>query len=84
MFRQDTDESFQTAKQSSMDHDGALIPLVCSSILKLETFWKLEVELDGGALKFTLQGVTERDVDFWSVELRAGELVLSIPACRTR
>lgn len=55
MLRNDPNEPFQTPKDRTMDHHGPcdvlrVIMSFRSTILEFELFWKLEVELDGGAL----------------------------------
>jgi hypothetical protein len=52
VFRQDTDESLDTAKDRSVDHDRShkiVLSLLCRrSILELETFRQVEVKLPEG------------------------------------
>lgn len=42
--------------------------LVRRPIFQIETFRKLEVQLDGGTLERSAQCITDCDVDLWSIE----------------
>ena len=92
MFRQDTDKSFKTTQDGSMNHDRShevvLSLLSRGSVLKLETFRQVEIELqscqqgisntgqtdfthlNSGALEFSLERVTDSDIDLGTVELQ--------------
>lgn len=57
-----------------MDHHGSsgrliwVVVFFSTSILEVETLGELEVELDGGALEGTMEGVSDGDIDFGTVE----------------
>lgn len=52
-----------------MDHDGPVQDtLVAASELEVEAFGKLEVELDGGALEGSSEGIADGDVNLGAVE----------------
>ena len=57
MFGDDGNESFQTAKDSTVNDDGpcrgfiGALRIFGGTILQVETLWKLEIELDRGALE---------------------------------
>lgn len=58
-----------------MDHDWptwrlvrGLIVVIGSPVLQIESFGKLEIELNGGALERAMKSVLNSDVDLWSIE----------------
>lgn len=74
MFRNDGDESLETAQNGTMNHNRARRRLVGiamvfgRAVLQVELLRKLEVELYSGALEGSIEGVTDLDVDFGTVE----------------
>jgi hypothetical protein len=55
VFSQDSDEPLDRSDKSSVDHDGSriysilgILSLVRSSVLQVESFWQVEVELRNG------------------------------------
>lgn len=71
VFCGNTDKSLQAAKDRPMNHHRPVdltLVLVRTAILQVEPLGKLEVELDGGALVGSFEGVLDRDVDLWAVE----------------
>lgn len=58
-----------------MDHDWptwrlvrGLVVVIGSPVLQVESFGKLEIELNGGALERAMKSVLNSDVDLWSIE----------------
>lgn len=58
-----------------MDHDWptwrlvrGLVVVIGSPVLQIESFGKLEIELNGGALERAMKSVLNSDVDLWSIE----------------
>ena len=68
MFRDDRNESFETAKDRTMYNNRPIVRLFGRPVLEVEALRKLEIELDGGALKRTAQGIANGNVDLWPVE----------------
>ena len=75
MLCEDGNESFQTTKNCTMNHDRPGIVVdgllsfiwpvrgLSSVVLKLEPLWELEVELNRGTLEVTLKCVGDRNVN---------------------
>ena len=68
MFRDYRNESFETAKDRTMYNNRPVVRLFGRPVLEVEALRKLEVELDGGALKRAAQGIANGDVNLWAVE----------------
>ena len=68
MFRDYRNESFETAKDRTMYNNRPVVRLFGRPVLEVEALRKLEIELDGGALERTAQGIANGDVDLWTVE----------------
>lgn len=58
-----------------MDHDWptwrlvrGLVVVIGSPVLQIESFGKLEIELNGSALERAMKSVLNSDVDLWSIE----------------
>lgn len=75
MLRNDRNESFQATQNRTVDNDGSRGRFVCGtlaifgrSVFQLESLGELEVELDGGALERTTEGISDGDVDLGAVE----------------
>lgn len=80
MLSQDGNETLERTVDGTMDHDwsGVVVDGILSIllldggltgvVLELELLWKLEVELDGGALMLLSHGVGDGDINLWSVE----------------
>lgn len=74
MFRNDRDESFQTTEDSSVYHYGptwslfGTLVIISTSILEVEPFRQLEVELYRCALEPSSQRILYGDVNFRTIE----------------
>lgn len=68
MFRDYRNESFETAKDRTMYNNRPVVRLFGRPVLEVEAFRKLKIELDGGALERTTQGIANGDVNLWPVE----------------
>lgn len=71
MLGQDADEALQRAEHRAVNHDRArkVVSALRTAIPQFEPLRQVEVELNGGTLKFPLEGVGDGDIDLGSVEL---------------
>ena len=74
MLDQDTDETFNGAEYSSVNHNRTVFFAVFAYIAHVEFFRHLEVQLNGAALPGTADAVLQMEVDLRAVE-RAVALV---------
>jgi hypothetical protein len=74
VLRDDSDETFHTTQDSAMNDDRSRRGLVrvdhllSSTVFEIETFGKLEVELNRRALERSMEGIANCDVDFGAVK----------------
>ena len=68
MLDQDAEETFDGAEQRAMDHQRLMLGAIFGDVFEAETRGEIEIELDGGELPGTADGVDELDVDFGAVE----------------
>ncbi len=68
VFDEDSDESLEGAEYGAMEHDGGMFLSVCADVVSSESFWEYEVCLEGSALPFSGEGITEDEIEFGSVE----------------
>src|SRR5579863_3343224 len=68
MLDQNAEEAFDGAEQGTMDHEGLMLGAVFGDVFEAETRGQVEIELDGGELPRTADGVDELDVDFGAVK----------------
>ena len=74
MLSDNSYESFQASQDSTMYNNGSrgwlirVIGLLSRTIFQVEPLGQLEVELYCGTLEWSLESVTDGDVDFWPVE----------------
>src|ERR1700687_2003809 len=68
MLDQDAEEALDGSEQGAMDHQGLMAGAVFADIFKGKTRGKIEIELNGGELPGTADGVDELDVDLGAVE----------------
>lgn len=69
------DEPFQASEDGPMDHDRSCwrfvfigVTLIRGTVLQIEPFRKLEIELDCGALEGPAQRITDGYVNLWPIE----------------
>ena len=75
MLKQHREEAFDGAEQRAVDHHRTLVRAIGGDVFELETFRKVEVELDGGHLPGTSDGVTGLHGDLRTVEGCAARIV---------
>ena len=75
MLKQDGEETLNGAEQGTVNHHRALVGAICRDILKAETLRQVEVELDGGHLPGTADGIARLDGDLRAVERGASRIV---------
>ena len=51
-----------------MQHDWPVATVIASDVFQAETFWQVEVALNGAELPLTADRITNINVDLWSVE----------------
>jgi hypothetical protein len=65
---QDAEEAFDRTEQRAMDHDRLMCVAVRAYVFEAEALGQVEVELQGGELPRTTDGVTHIDIDLGPVE----------------
>jgi len=68
MLDQHAKETFQAAQQRAVDHVRAVRLSILTNVGQVKSFRFIEVELDGGKLPFTTDGVFHLQVDLRTVE----------------
>src|SRR5260370_916740 len=67
---QDAEEALDGAEQGAVDHERLMLGAVVGDVLQAEARGEVEVELHGGELPGTADGVDELHIDFRAVEGR--------------
>eukprot|EP00038_Savillea_parva_P007110 m.167860 g.167860 ORF g.167860 m.167860 type:complete len:388 (-) comp12888_c0_seq1:1202-2365(-) len=68
IFSENRNHAFTRPENGAVNHDGADRFTFTRDKLELESFWQLKVELDGGALEGSLQGVANLNVNLGTVK----------------
>ena len=68
MLKQHGEETFDGAEQCAVNHHRTLMGTIGGDVFKLETFRQIEVELNGGHLPGTADGITGLHGDLRTIE----------------
>lgn len=69
MFRDDSNETLETSKDSTVDDDWAGHDrFIGGAVSQVEALWQLEIKLDGSALEGATQSIPNRDINLGAVE----------------
>ena len=68
MLDEHTEETFQAAQQGAVHHVWAVRLTVFADVGEIKTFRFVEIELDGGKLPFTPDGILDLEVDLGAIE----------------